>query len=297
MRGEKDFGGMYDGGEANIPNVGTAEAGGEAMNEAGTESVAEASETFVVPTEYVEKGWAKDLKSYDDVYKKLDGAETLIGARPSGVDLPKEDATPEDLASFYGAIGRPEEAGAYKFNREGQSEAMSAFNSDEMDSAVKEIFHKYGLRPEQATGLQTDYEALINTAFGEQIEAKQKLDDDFEKVTTEKFGNEKETILENAKVLLKQHTPSGFEEYVKDLPNESLIVMAGVLNDIKSKYISEDAFNNLGGGNNKGGSKDELRKQAQEMMQTKEFTDAFNPRYEETQAEVTELYAKIASMS
>ncbi len=292
MRGEEKFGGMYDGGDdvETIPNSGVAEP---------VTPVGEADDAFVVPQEYQEKGWAKDLTSYGDVYKKLDGAETLIGQRKEegGVQLPKEGATPEDLASFYGSMGRPAEAGDYKFDREGQTEAMTELNTDEMDNAVKGIFHKHGLRPEQAAGIQVEYEALLSGMLEEQIGAKKELDAGFEDMTTKAFGNEKETVLANAKTLIEQNMPDGFADYVKGLPNEALTVMAGVINQIKSKYISEDAFKSINsdGGNN-GTTKDELRQKGQALMLTPEFTDEFSKGHEARRAEVSAVYEEIAKL-
>ncbi len=298
LRGEEKFGGMYDGG-ATIPNVGAGEAVAEAgagEAEAGAGEAAGEVNEFSIPEVYKEKGWAKDLDSYEAVYKKLDGAESLLGKRPAeGIQRPGENATPEEMASFYGSLGRPEEASQYEFNREGQPEGMAEFNSPEMDNAAKSIFHKYGLTPEQATGIQTDYEALLGETYSQQVAANQQLDNDFEAMTTKAFGNEKETILENAKALLTKHTPEAFADYVEKLPNEALTVMAGVLNEIKSKYISEDAFSVIKGGNT-GTSVDELRKQGQGLMLSKEYTDPFNPQHEQRKAEVADIYAQIAKL-
>ena len=86
-------------------------------------------------------------------------------------------------------------------------------------------------------------------------------------------------------------------DYVKNLDNNSLTIMAGVLNDIKSKYISEDAFKNLGSGSgSQENSKEGLRKQGQELMLSKEYTDAFSPRHEEVKAEVAKIYEQISKL-
>ncbi len=298
MRGEKKFGGMYDGG-VSIPQAGGVEEPvvGGGVEEPVAGAGEEEAGAFAIPEEYAEKGYSKDIKSEADLWKKLDGSQSLLGKRPAdGIQLPGENATPEELASFYGSLGRPDDAGKYEFNREGQPEGMAAFNSEEMDSAAKAIFHKWGLRPDQATGIQTDYEALLGETYSDQVGTQKKLDSDFEDLTTKTFGNDKEVILENAKALLTKHAPEGFEEYIRDLPNEALTVMAGVLNDIKSKYISEDAFEAIKGNSGGGNSVDELRKQGQELMLSKEYTDPFNPRHDQRKAEVAEVYARIAQM-
>ncbi len=277
------FGGIYDGGDA-VPNSGNPAEG-------------DGTPTFEVPETYVSEGWAKDLKSNEEVWAKLAGAEKLVGQRVEGkVDLPKENASSEDMAFFYKAIGRPEEASGYKFNREGQSDSQKQFNTDEMDNAVRTIFHKYGLRPDQALGIQTDYEALIGKALGEKLEKENANDTDFDAITTKIFGNDKEAIIESSKVLLGKYTPEGLENRVKDFDNETLTVLAGVLNGIKKDYISEDAFKTLGDKTGGGQSEQELRERAKKLMVTEEFTNQFHPKHQERKIEVEEIYKRVSEI-
>jgi hypothetical protein len=268
------FGGMYDGGD-------------------------EAPE-FSVPEEYQNEGWTKDLKSNADVWTKLAGSEKLIGQKVEGkIDLLKEDSSPEEANTYYKAIGRPDEAKGYLFDRDGQSEQLQSLNSDEVDNAVKDIFHKFGLTNKQATGIQKDYEALFGAQIAEQLESAKKYDSDFDEATIKAFGNDKEAIIESSRILLEKFAPEGFDEHIKNLDNESLTVLAGVLNNLRKSYISEDAFSNLtggSGGGTGGESEEALRAEARKLMSSEEWTDPFNPRNKEVRKTVEELYKKIGEM-
>ncbi len=253
---------------------------------------------FAVPNEYSNEGWAKDLKSYPEVWTKLAGSEKLIGQKVEGkIDLLKEDSKPEEVNAFYKTLGRPDEAKSYAFNREGQPEEMKNYQSDEADNVVKEIFHKYGLTNKQATGIQKDYEKMLEAQLLEQIETQKKSDLSFDEAVAKTFGNDKDAVLASSKALLEKFTPEGYGDHIKTLDNDSLIVMAGVLNNIKNTYISEDAFNTLkGGGGSGGNSEAELRARAKELMASKEWTDPFNPRNKEVKDEVKELYRQVGEM-
>ncbi len=287
----EEFGGMYDGGDK-IPNTGTGDGDG------GGDGTGEVK--FAVPDTYANEGWAKDLKSYPEVWTKLAGSEKLIGQRDEGkISLLKENATSEETDAFYKAVGRPDSADAYKFDREGQSEEFKKFNSDEMDIAVKGIFHKYGLSSNQVLGIQKDYEAMLETEISKKFDEQGKYDTDFEEMTTKAFGNDKDTIIESSKVLLENFAPEGFGDHIKNLDNESLTVIAGVLNNVKKTYISEDAFAGLikgSTGAGGGGTEQELRTEARNLMASKEWTDPFNPKNKEVREQVDEIYRKVGEM-
>ncbi len=274
MNPEK-FGGMYDGGEPD-------------------------PDAFSVPNEYQGEGWAKDLKSYPEVWTKLAGSEKLIGQKVEGkIDLLKEDSSPEEVNTFYKSLGRPDESKNYEFDRSKQSEQLKKFNSDEMDNSVKEIFHKHGLTGKQATGVQQDYEALMEAQIVQHLATQKKNDDSFEESLTKVFGNDKDAILESSKLLLEKFAPEGFDDRIKKLDNETLTVLAGVLDNLKKTYINEDEFKKISGGTIKssgGESEGALREQAKKLMASKEWTDPFNERNKEVREEVNAIYKQIGEM-
>ncbi len=259
----------------------------------------EKGEQFAVPEEYQNEGWTKDLKTYTDLWTKTAGAESLIGKASKGkVDLLKDNATTEEVDSFYKAIGRPDKAEGYAFDRTKQSEALKKFNSDEIDSAVKNIFHKHGLTLSQAKGVQMDYEALMESKYTGSLKDEEQLDKEFDDLTNKTFGNDKDAIIESSKILLEKFTPEGFGEHVTNLDNKSLTVLTSVLNNIKKTYINEDAFNVLkgGGGGNDGTTEEELRAQARKLMETEAWTNGMHKDHQERDDEVKAVYKKIGEL-
>ncbi len=274
MNPEK-FGGFYDGGESNDPPA------------------------FIIPEVYSNEGWAKDIKSDADVWSKLAGSEKLIGQRVEGkIDLLKENSTSEEINTYYKALGRPDEAKGYEFNREGQSEEFKKLNSDEIDNAFKEIFHKHGLSGKQATGVQKDCETMMETRLVEQLEKEKKIDSEFDGMAIKTFGHDKEAIIESSKILLEKFAPEGFGDKIQKLDNETLVVVAGVLNNLKKTYISEDAMKELTGSEKRteGETEEALRTEARKLMASPEWTDSMNPRNKEVKDEVEAIYKKIGSM-
>ena len=76
---------------------------------------AQSQETgFSIPDKYKDAGWAKDIKSSEDLWKMNANAQSLIGKRPAGI--PSNDASEEEWEKFYNTLGRPEEPSAYKFS-------------------------------------------------------------------------------------------------------------------------------------------------------------------------------------
>jgi len=292
MSNPEKFGGMYDGGEPNpAPNTdndGIAKAG----IPADTGTPAGGVDVFEVPTEYAEKGYAKDLKSFDDVWKKLDGSQALIGQKA----VPTVESTPEQWDEHYKALGKPDEAGGYNFNREGFSEDFRKNQNEEYDNAVKGIFHKAGLNQKQVDVIQPEVEQLAITM--KEAITKQEVEQDaaFDKLAEETFGTNRDQILADSKVLLGELTPKGFEQKIAGLDNETLVILSGVLNNVKSKYINEDGSGSPEGGNVGAMTVEDLRQKARTIMQSDEYRNSFNTKSGEKREEVKKIYEQIAKL-
>ncbi len=253
--------------------------------------IGEKTDTFAVPQEYAEKGYAKDLKSIDDVWKKLDGSQALIGQRT----VPDEKSTPEQWVEHYKSLGMPEEAGKYNFNRDSFSDEFKNSQSDEYDSAVKAIFLKAGLNQKQVDIIQPDVEKLAEQIQIQKAEADAQADKAFDELTEKTFGTNKDQIIADTSQLLKELTPEGFAEKVAGLDNETLVILSGVLNNVKQKYINEDGSG--GDGNPVGGQTiEDLRILANTKMQSDEYRNSFNTKSDEARKEVREIFEKIAAL-
>jgi hypothetical protein len=250
-----------------------------------TPSKSEQTVSDLIPAEYKDKAYLKDVENIPSLFKKLDGAMSLIGKRPAGI--PEENASKEDWEKFYAAMGRPEKAEDYIF------EKPEGVESDEkLEAFAKSLFHEAGLRPQQASLIQTKFDNFIRESAKAQLEghsAQQKeLDVDFDKLATKTFGDKVDVVLDTSKKMLAENVPEEFKEHVQSLSNENLIVMASVLNSVHSKYIKEDG-NLVGRG---AVEPTNYREQAQKLLESKEFNNPMHPRHDAVKAEIRELYHK-----
>ncbi len=278
-----------DSGELGIASSSVPSDTGDA--DAGNKGAGE----FAVPEEYADKGWTKDITSIEELWKKSDGAQSLIGQKAA----PTADSSVEEWEAHYKSLGRPEEAGKYTFNREGFSEDFRNNQNDEYDTAVKGIFLKAGLNQKQVDVIQPEVEALA-IAMQEQkavkdTEAAVEQDKLFDEAAAKVFGTNRDQILADSKVLLGELAPKGFAEKIAGLDNDTLVILSGVLNNVKSKYINEDSSGG-GDGNAGGETLDDLQQQARTAMQSDEYRDPFNPKSADKRKEVAALYERIATI-
>lgn len=106
------------------------------------------------------KAWAQNkglgAKTPQDALNMHRSLEKLFGAHKAGrtVELPAEDATPEQMAAFYNRMGRPIEAKDYKL------EVGEGADPDFVDWA-KNTFHGAGLTAKQAAVVTEAWEANV----------------------------------------------------------------------------------------------------------------------------------------
>jgi hypothetical protein len=114
--------------------------------------------------EWVEKN---GIKSAADAVKAARESQSLIGR---SVQLPGDDAKPEDLQKFYGKLGRPENAEGYEFKLpEGIPEDLPY--DAEFAGSFKPVAHELGLSGKQAAGLHDWFVKTQAEGFGKSREA------------------------------------------------------------------------------------------------------------------------------
>lgn len=247
----------------------------------------------LIPEEFKDRPYLKDIsgmevndKSYEELFKKLDGAQKLIGRKA----MPDATSTPEEWQEYYTKV-RPETADLYELNvPEGETA------NEEVVKGVKDIFHKAGLTKEQASTVHDEFNTLMKKQ-AEVFNAKGvEQDKAFEELTKNTFGEEAEAKMATAKTMLTELAPENVKPFIAKLDNSSLVVLAGILNSVHDKYGVEGK--KLGGdGTPTGGSTvPELISKGQELMLTKEYTDGFHPQHDARVAEVNALYKRIGAL-
>ena len=88
----------------------------------------------------------------DEAVKALVHAQRMLGKSPEGyVRLPDEEDGPEDLAAFYGALGRPEGPDGYELPDMDLPDGFEV--REELIAGLRQKAHELGLNPNQVSGL------------------------------------------------------------------------------------------------------------------------------------------------
>ena len=148
-------------------------------------SVSEQSKNdFALPDAYKNKGWAKNIKSLDDLFKAHDNAQSLIGKKTIGIP---EDWNDEKSREEFLSKVRPKTADDYQIDAKPE---------------VKELCHKYGLSQFQAENMAKELQQLTEKEFSS---------DGFDEVINNIFGNDKEKAKSTA-IYIKQVLGDGANE-------------------------------------------------------------------------------------
>lgn len=239
----------------------------------------------IVPAEYKDAPWVKDTKDVPTLFKRMNDLTTEIGRRPAGI--PQDNAKPDEIAAFNKAFGVPEKPEEYKLSE--PPKELGPVNP-EFQTAIKNMFHKAGISAKQAAALEKDWNALQVQAMQKAGAVAQQSDTDFDKLKTETFGANAETVIKNAGALLAQYTPANMKSHVANLSNENLIVLAGVIEGIRKDFISEDRMPSGGAAPSGSMTKEQKQAEGRRLMALPEYTNQFHPDHEKIKAQVQQLY-------
>ena len=212
----------------------------------------QASNDFSIPESYQDRGWAKDIKSQEDLWKLTDNAQSLIGKRPAGI--PTADAPQEEWDKFYQALGRPEQPDAYELTDsfEGLPEE---FELSEYKAKAQELAHKIGLSPKQAKDLWDNYMGMeMEAAKGIQeknASREAELDKEFDELSSSLFGDSFKDVSAQAQKYLGEILPPELDGVVESLGDnpKALLALVKIANHsqievkrVKQKYGAEDSL-------------------------------------------------------
>jgi hypothetical protein len=248
----------------------------------------------VIPTEFHDRAYLKDFMekpvgpdTFQELFKKLDGAEQLIGRKTIGI--PAADAPQEEWDQYYAKV-RPSDPKGYEILK-----AEGEQGDEKVEEALRSLFHKTGLTPKQAKELQGGYSELLK---GISAEAKTKAaaaEAEFAKLTQDTFGAEKDKVLERTQQMLREYAPESAKKFLGDLDNKALVVLSAAMNAIHTKFLSEDGGMKPGGAP-AAASKEALRAELHTLLRSPEFTDVMNPQNMAAQQKANELATRIANL-
>ena len=251
-----------------------------------------------VPQEFHEKPYLKDFldKPWDkstsaEIFKKLDGAESLLGRRPAIPD-PKT-AKPEELEKFFETF-RPEKAEDYEIKLD-----EGAKPNDVFLKAVRTAFHEGRISKVQAAKFLT-----VMDTFGKEqrkvlAQEQQRKAAEFDTLAKTILGEQNKATMERVRGLLKQYAPQAAAGSLDKLSDEQLVVMGSIVDAIHKKYAPEDDLKGKGGAGGGGSATATAADKRQEMyklMAEKSYSNWQDPTHESTLAKVKALAREIADL-
>lgn len=227
-----------------------------------------------------------DKDTIGALMKKLDGAETLIGKRTSGI--PAADAKDEEWDTFLSKL-RPAKAEEYEIK------AKEGVTPDESFlAAVRASFLEGNISKRQAAKFMAKFGAEMEGYSAKREEGlkveQAKKDAAFQTLAQAALGVENKVVMERVKATLKEHCPPAMKGYLEKLTDENLVIMAAAIDAVQRKYMSEDELNPKSNGN-AGGNEKSVSEQGRELMASKAYTDAWHPEHDKVVAQVNALYA------
>lgn len=223
--------------------AGSGQQGGQGSGQAGT---------FAVPKEYAEKGWAKKIKSQEDVFKLIDNLDSLAGKKMVVPDF--EKAPQADIDAYLANLRGDTKTEDYVF---------PVGIDKEVAGKISKVLFDGGIPKALANRIITGY-----TAIEKEISATKFSQEGLDNILKTSFGDDyKKTAGETAN-LLKKHLSPEDSKLLESVPNEHLGIIYRLVNNfIKTHGIKEGAASDAAGGGSAGGNKEAIRKDLRAKIQ------------------------------
>jgi len=226
---------------------------GEPPADPGTGKIPDAGSDFAIPDQYKEEGWVSKIKGTEDLWSQLSETQKLVGKKT--VPFNYDDATPDQIEE-HRSTTRPENKEAYDFFPEGANKESVDF--------VQGLFFDIGLPVPIGKEIAEKFDNQQKSILAKQFDK-----DSFVTQLTEAFGNGHEKVAGEAINLLKKNLSAEDSAKLDSLPNDQLILMYKLADNIKKSYGVKESDAALGGGAGGTGDKTEvrtsLRKQINEL--------------------------------
>ena len=245
----------------------------------------------IVPQDLHDRGYLKDLlekeltpETYSAVFKKLDGAETLIGKKPTGI--PAADAKPEEIEAFYSKLGLEKPEG-YDIKLLGEKPDES------FAKEVQAAAHKGRLTQTQLNGFLAELGPKVAARQKAVAEAQAARDKEFEVFVSEAMGPEFDKKVDRVKAAVAELAPEKARKFIDNIDNKSLALLVGLVDGILTKYAGEDDFKG-NGGNGRGRAADDkesLVKELHTLYASEGWKNFQSPDHDKTKKRVDEILA------
>lgn len=183
------------------------------------------------------KSHLETMAKLTDVEKKL---EDYVPKLP-------DDATDEEKALYYEALGRPEKPDQYEFEGEDK-------NAPEWTNLWKGTFHSLGLTKDQAKKLSGAFNTQIQAMVKAHNEGLQKEMKDAEQKLRSEMGDKYDTNVELAKRMTTKHLGTEFDKTFENIPAEARFGVVRLLLKVAALTGEDRSPQGVNGGRVNGGT-------------------------------------------
>lgn len=184
----------------------------------------------------------KDLASLENPFEGL--TEKLSSQPATGLTLPGENATPEEVAAFHKAIGAGENLEAYTYEAPtSDDEAIKALlpTDEPFLKAFQEVAHKAGMPLKAWNEIKTAYNQMIVESVKTSMESGKLAEKKFGEQFNQKFGSDAPKVLAAFQKRYADVAPA--EKAILDSLSESqMMVLAARAHEFEKQYIKEDSL-------------------------------------------------------
>lgn len=256
----------------------------------------------VVPAEYQNEAWVRDFSRAADPYKALfDGyknAQTLIGKKSTGVEIPGEGASDDAVKSFYKALGVPESPDGYSYQApdiSGEDEKVKEYlteaaKDDTFMKAMRAKAHESGVTPKQFQALAAAVDAWKLEDAKTTVAAAKQQGEQRQAKFKELYGDKAEYVERVAKETFAKVIP----ENIRSIGDSEIAMFEAM------RYIHEKLFRNdsvSGGDAAPLPTKEELQAKIFKLRAEPAFRDPWHPGNKDITRRVDELYEQMLGKS
>jgi len=208
------------------------------------------------------KGWddpVKAAKAHRELEKAMGGDKRIA--------IPSDDASAEDMATFYQKLGRPESADKYELPEAGEGVS----GNKEFEGAFKNWAFEAGLNAKQTALLAGKYNEFAAEMLSDQNNISDELEVEGKAELKKAWGSEYGNQMEAAKRALEEHG-------VKDVSADDMVVNPALLKLVAGvgKRLMEDEHVGGDGSNTGFGmTPEQARDQKDKLLGNKEFNAAY----------------------
>lgn len=222
------------------------------------------------------------IKDFPSLVKGYVEGQKLSGKK--GLVVPGEGASEDEVNAFHTAIGRPEKASDYKFERVKLPEGMVA--DEKMEGVFRDIAHKHGLNQTAASAIVSGINNYMIEGFNTNSKSIEENQKESVKLLKTIWGKDYDANFKLAETAFKSFAPDAeTQEMFGELGNNPAVIRT--FQKI-GQAMSEDK---LKGGDGGGVGVDAQKKIKEIKLDTKHPFNVINhPKHEEAVAEMQVLY-------